>query len=245
MRDTDSDWQRIAESAPYFGVLADKRFLKPTEDDLLEFFQTGATDIKYVLGTIRRKFGDFAPRSALDFGCGVGRTLIPIAKCVEQAVGVDVAEGMRRLAMQNVAKSGARATVFEAIPEDMTFDWAHSAIVFQHIPPARGYPLLTKIWSQLNPGGFMTLQITIFRDRNHVTEILRDLAACSYDGERVLKYSEADSNVGQMSMYDYDLSRVISLLDLAQGQEMLLEHTNHGGCHGVRLYVQKRALTQG
>jgi hypothetical protein len=32
---------------------------------------------------------------------------------------------------------------------------------------------------------------------------------------------------------------VLSLLDLREGQEILLEHTNHAGCHGVRMYVPK------
>lgn len=240
MRDTDSDWQRIAESAPYFGVLADKRYMKPNEEDLQEFFKTGAGDISYVLGAVRKRFGAFTPQSALDFGCGVGRTLIPIAKCVQHAVGVDIAAGMRRLAQENAAKSGVLVKVLDAIPEDVTFDWVHSAIVFQHIPPARGYPLLRKLWNQLNPQGVMTVQITLFRDRNHITEILRDFESYSYDGERVVKYVEGESRVGDMSMYDYDLSRIISLLNLQDGQEVVLEHTNHGGCHGVRMYVQKR-----
>jgi 2-polyprenyl-3-methyl-5-hydroxy-6-metoxy-1,4-benzoquinol methylase len=240
MRDTDSDWQRIAESAPYFGVLSDKRFLKPSEEDLQEFFRTGAAHVSYILGTIRKRFGNFTPQSALDFGCGVGRTLIPIANCVQHAVGVDVAEGMRRLAKEHAAKNGVHVTVLDAVPENMTFDWIHSAIVFQHIPPSRGYSLLKKIWNQLNQSGFMTLQITLFRDRTHVAEILRDLEAFSYDGDRVTRYVERQSHVGEMSMYDYELSRVISLLDLKEGQEMMLEHTNHGGCHGVRIYVQKR-----
>jgi SAM-dependent methyltransferase len=239
MQDTDDDWRKIAESTPYFGVLADKRFLSPTENDLLEFFRSGVTDINHVLGTIRSRFGTFTPRSALDFGCGVGRTLIPISECVEQAIGVDVAEGMRRLAKYHVAQRGVRATVLDEIPDDRTFDWVHSWIVFQHIPPTRGYLLLKRIWNQVNLNGFLTLQITIFRDRNHVSEIVRDLASFSYDGERVLKYTDGDSTPGAMSMYDYDLSRVISLLELKDGQEVLLEHTNHGGCHGVRMYVQK------
>lgn len=241
MRDTDNDWQKIAASTPYFGVLADKRFLNPTEKDLADFFQSGVVDINHVLDTIRQKFGTFTPRSALDFGCGVGRTLIPIARNVEHATGVDVAADMRNLATKHVAQSGVNAKVLESIPEGVTFDWVHSFIVFQHIPPERGYVLLNRIWSLLNPNGFMSLQITIFRDRTHVQEIIRDLGSFSYDGERILKYAdpEAISGPGTMSMYDYDLNRIISLLNLKDGQRLLLEHTNHGGCHGIRMYVRK------
>jgi SAM-dependent methyltransferase len=241
VRDTDNDWRKIAASTPYFGVLADKRFLSPTEKDLADFFRTGDVDINHVLGTIRQHFGNFAPRSALDFGCGVGRTLIPIARNVEHATGVDVASDMRTLAIKHVAQSGVNARVLESIPEGVTFDWVHSFIVFQHIPPVRGYVLLNRMWNHLNPNGFMSLQITIFRDHTHVPEIVRDLGSLSYDGERILRYADAEgiSEPGAMSMYDYDLSRILSLLNLRDGQRLLLEHTNHGGCHGVRIYVQK------
>ena len=36
----------------------------------------------------------FAPRSALDFGCGVGRLLVPLARRCPSVVGVDVADSM-------------------------------------------------------------------------------------------------------------------------------------------------------
>jgi SAM-dependent methyltransferase len=241
VRDTDNDWRRIAASTPYFGVLADKRYLDPTEKDLAEFFRSGDADINHVLKAIRQNFGNFVPRSALDFGCGVGRTLIPIARNVEQAIGIDIAADMRNLAIKHVAHSGVNAKVLETIPEGATFDWVHSFIVFQHIPPVRGYALLGEIWNLVNPGGFMSLQITIFRDHTHVSEIVRDLGSLSYDGERILKYADAEGTrlPGTMSMYDYDLSRILALLNLREGQRLVLEHTNHGGCHGVRMYVQK------
>jgi len=240
MRDTDDDWQRIAVRTPYFGVLADKRFLNPTAEDLSDFFRSGEADVEHVLSTVQRQFGTFRPHSALDFGCGVGRTLIPIARRVSQALGVDVAEGMRTLAKKHLAEARVNAVVLESIPEDKTFDWVHSSIVFQHIPPSRGYFILKKLWSQLNPNGFLTVQITIFRNGSHVGEVLRDLSSFSYDGERILKYLESSGQPGEMSMYDYDLSRVLSVLDLQTGHEVFLECTVHGGCHGVRIYVQRR-----
>jgi SAM-dependent methyltransferase len=75
--------------------------------------------------SIRQKLGNFAPRSALDFGCGVERTLIPIAqKNVEQATGVDVAADMKNFATKHVAQTGANARVLESIPEGVTFQSA-------------------------------------------------------------------------------------------------------------------------
>ena len=86
-RDTDRDWTWIADSLPYFGVLSNDKFINPTPDSLAEFFATGDRDVEQTLGMIRRRFGDFTPRSALDFGCGVGRLLIPMAKRTGRAAG--------------------------------------------------------------------------------------------------------------------------------------------------------------
>ena len=79
-RNDDANWTWIANSLPYFGVLSNDKFINPTPDSLAEFFATGDRDVEQTLGMIRRRFGDFTPRSALDFGCGVGRLLIPMAK---------------------------------------------------------------------------------------------------------------------------------------------------------------------
>ena len=60
--------------------------------------QTGETQIARVMGFIKEHLqGDFRPTRSLDFGCGVGRLLMPIARLSAEAVGVDVAPGMLEL----------------------------------------------------------------------------------------------------------------------------------------------------
>ena len=43
----------------------------------------------------------FQPINALDFGCGVGRLVIPLAKISTSAVGIDVSESMLAEARKN------------------------------------------------------------------------------------------------------------------------------------------------
>jgi len=239
MRDTDKDWQTIAERTPYYGVLTDDKFLNPSPQALADFFETGENDIRRILDTIRGQFGAFTPTSALDFGCGPGRQLIPIAKETGDAYGVDVSDRMLELARRHIAAAGVNAVVGTDFPE-RKFNWVNSSIVIQHIPPRRGYRILRRLWQALDIHGVMSVHVTLFHDTRNTGELIRDLAQFSYDGEQVVNYTESDKGeVGGMSMYDYDLSRVISMFDLPDGQPIYLVKTIHGGNHGVTLYTRK------
>src|SRR5213075_50537 len=93
------DWNALGEQEPFFSVLTEDRFLceRMSEADREAFFATGEADIAQIFELI-----DFAPKSALDFGCGVGRLTRALAKRVEHVIGVDAAESMLRIARENV-----------------------------------------------------------------------------------------------------------------------------------------------
>jgi hypothetical protein len=48
-----------------------------------------------------------------------------------------------------------------------------------------------------------------------------------------------DPQLGQISMFDYDLGQVLALLTRAGCPRFVLDHTNHGGHHGYMIYAQK------
>src|SRR6267378_5944561 len=109
MRDRSvDDWNTLGETEPYFAVLTEDRFLREQmlDDDRDAFFASGDTDIAQILDLIP----DFKPRSALDFGCGVGRLTRALAKRVERVAGVDAAPSMLRLARENVPKATFSST---------------------------------------------------------------------------------------------------------------------------------------
>jgi SAM-dependent methyltransferase len=240
MRDTDKDWAAIGDAHPYYGVLTHERYLNPSADDLSEFFLSGERDIAHLRTAIAQHFGAFEPTAALDFGCGVGRLAIPLARLTGRAAGVDISEGMLARARVHAAEAGVEIDFMHQIPDAGEFDWVNTSIVLQHIPPARGYGIIRKLWAAVAAGGVLTLHLTIYKDARHIAELQRDLSAFRYDGEMLVNYAiEDDENVG-MSMYDYDLSRVFQILDLQDGQAVYMEKTDHGGCHGFRIYVKKR-----
>src|SRR5882762_1792622 len=95
--DSNSDWERFGRDEPYFGVLLDEKFRlrNLTPQALEEFFASGEAHVERVFRTIVRHLDpDFAPATALEFGCGVGRVLVPLARRCPSVVGVDVSASM-------------------------------------------------------------------------------------------------------------------------------------------------------
>src|SRR5277367_1629330 len=94
---TDHEWEEWGRRDPYFGVLTHPRFRRAnlTEAAKSEFFESGRLHVEYVMQVVRKHIdADFTPKRALDFGCGVGRILIPLAQVTQEVVGVDVSPSM-------------------------------------------------------------------------------------------------------------------------------------------------------
>src|SRR3954463_1763115 len=100
IRDTDWDWSELGKVEPYYSVLTDPKFrvANLTPAAVEEFYRGGEDNVRAIFETIRHHLDPaFRPASALDFGCGVGRLLIPLAKRCGKAYGVDISAGMLEL----------------------------------------------------------------------------------------------------------------------------------------------------
>ena len=237
MKDTDADWAMLGEGEPFYGVLSDPRFLRAniTPAALEEFWQTGRNELNGYRQLIRTHFGDFSDASALDFGCGVGRLTRAMGEMCQQATGLDISPGMlveaRRHAPANVN--------YVSELGDETFDWLNSIIVFQHIPPQRGYRLLDDLLARVNPGGALSLHVTLFKDETFLTYLWPSLRRGQWDGDRFVSFNHVQGDVGGMEMYDYDMSRIIEMTSRHGFHNLIIQHTNHGGCHGVIMFGRK------
>jgi SAM-dependent methyltransferase len=166
--DTDSEWEKWGQQDPYFAVLTLERFRSSrlTASDKEEFFASGAHHAASVLADCRRLFdASFAPTSVLDFGCGVGRVLIPLAVQVQRAVGVDVSLSMLAEARRNCDERAIQNVELVQSDDDLTrvegtFDLIHSSIVFQHIPIERGRVLFQHLLDHLAPTGIAAIHVT-------------------------------------------------------------------------------------
>jgi tRNA/tmRNA/rRNA uracil-C5-methylase (TrmA/RlmC/RlmD family) len=101
---TDKEWEKFGKNDAYFGVIScDKyRKLNLTEKNKKEFFESGFAYTEEVIQRVNQKIDvNFRPQRALDFGCGVGRISIPLARLAQEVIAVDVSDAMLSEARKN------------------------------------------------------------------------------------------------------------------------------------------------
>lgn len=159
MRDPSEQWREYGRRDPYYGVLSHDEFRQEnlTPAAVERFYDTGREHVDALFAP----HGDWRPGRALDFGCGVGRLVVPLAARCDAVVGVDVSPDALEKARAACAERGIENASFaESLPAG-GFDLVHTTIVMQHIPPADGYGLFRAMAASLNPGGRGIVQITV------------------------------------------------------------------------------------
>lgn len=234
-RDTDADWRELGASQPYWGVLShpDFRTESITPEGIETFYASGRDYIAQMVATLTALTSETPRGPALDFGCGVGRLAEAMAEYAP-TTGLDISPGMLALARAR----GGEATYTDTLPAG-PFGWINSFIVFQHIPPERGMEILTDLLARLAPGGMISLQLTAWRDARHERPVVTGWRRLYAD----YRHRQWVQNlpVGQIWMYDYDLSKVLRILNLAGIEEVKLVSTDHDGHHGVIIFGRKTA----
>lgn len=249
MRDTDRDWAHIASENPYWGVLSDEQFrgrqLSPEMSSL--FFESGKRFIDDVLGFVKHHIDDgFRPRRVMDFGCGVGRLLLPLARVSEEAVGVDIAPGMLEIAKQNLDSAGIKNASCILGDDSLSqiagsFNFINSFIVLQHVPPERGMLLVRKLLSLLDIGGVFSLQIIYAKERRFFAHEQQSASFYRKEGKMItdlLPVRDA-SPEGAIVMFDYDLNEFMLTVSQISGTPLLIIPTNHDGHIGIHMIGRK------
>lgn len=167
MPSTDQDWERWGAQDPYFGVYSDDRFRMDvlSDDTHAAFFASGEVHVEAVFDALRRHFPDASPpRDALDFGCGVGRLALPLARRVDRVLGLDISASMLEEAGRNRDLTGCNNLALAPADEALSaiarpIDLLHSHIVFQHVPWPRGRLILKSLAERVAPGGLVFVQV--------------------------------------------------------------------------------------
>jgi len=248
-RDTDKDWAIIASENPYWGVISVDLFrgadLKPEARE--QFFRSGDEFVANTIGYVTRHLlPGFKITRALDFGCGVGRLLLPLARISQEVVGVDVAPRMLEIARQNLDAAGL-SNVSLALGADALsriegeFDFINSYIVFQHIAPERGIPIMVNLLNKLRAGGVFSLQLTYAKERKFLAH--EGAVASYYRRSGTIMHdlvpTGAELPEGTILMFDYDLNEVMLVVSRVAREPIMMVPTNHDGHIGVHLIGMK------
>ena len=156
-------WDRHAQRDPLWAILS----LPGKRDgkwDVGRFFQTGVSEIGFVLYEIDAQQFDLRRTSALDFGCGVGRLTQALAPHFERVVGLDVSPSMVDLATRLNQHPGTVSYVCNQAPdlrlfEDGSFDFIVSSIVLHHLQPDLACAYIREFLRVLTPGGIAVFQL--------------------------------------------------------------------------------------
>ena len=243
-------WERLARD-PYYAVLNEDGFRqdRAADDARARFDLSGERDVAETLGEIRRHFDQqFRPSRALDFGCGVGRLTFPLARECGHVTGVDISRTMIEEARKNRDARGLENVSLSTSDEFFTassaaepgFDFIHSYIVFQHIPPAIGLRLAGTLVHRLVPGGIGALHFTYARRASRTRRVVHRL-------RRIVPGMNVLANLVQrrplleplIPMYGYDLGTLFAMLGDGGCTDVHARLTDHGGHLGAMLLFRR------
>ena len=212
---TDAEWRKWAKADPYYAVLSTPEYREGAEKE--KFLASG-----------KRHFNDIVQRfhdlhltldqngAAVDFGCGVGRVLAPISRYFTRAVGIDISESMLDEAKGNVDPQAELRLLkdnhLEVCLHEPPFEFIHSSLVFQHIPPQRGFRLLAGLCDSLATGGKMAIELPIaarYPVRYRLSQALKANALLCKLGRFLLRRPNAFEPI--MQMHIYPLTRLLAL----------------------------------
>lgn len=179
MKSTDQAWEKWGKLDPYYAVLTEEKFhnenlsLKHKK----EFFASGENEVDYILNIMTKIDKNYSINTAVDFGCGVGRLAIPLARKFKHTIGLDVSESMIKEARVNIPLELRKKLSFKKTNDNLknlpkNYNLVVSEHVFQHIPLARGYAMTNKLLKNLDSGGFAALHFTIHDSESTFIKLL-------------------------------------------------------------------------
>lgn len=238
---TADDWEQLGRLDPYWAVISDESYRREhmSEAQLARFLESGEAYVEHLWHQCREIFGTFAPSRVLDFGCGVGRVTLPLARRTTSVVGVDIAQTMLDHARALLDRHGVTNVELVSVQGDDTlarvsgpFDLVHSVIVFQHIPVARGLELVKRLVALAGDRGVVVLHVLYdspFRrawPRRVLSRLLRPLR-------------RRRGRPPEIQMNPYPLNAVFGLLQTAGVRTLRVELTDHAGHLGATFLFRK------
>jgi ubiquinone/menaquinone biosynthesis C-methylase UbiE len=240
-------WEHYGEETAYFAVITEDKFRKEslTETARQEFFAGGEEYIQTIWKEIESNFtANFEPQKAVDFGCGVGRLTIPLAKKCKKIIGVDISDKMLKEAQVNCEKFGIENASFVESDDTLSkltekVDFVHSFIVIQHIKPVIGEKIFSRLVEILNDGGVGALHIK-YANPGRLASRLRYFVYREFPViYRVRSLILGAKKEPLIPVYNYNLNNIFRILQEQNCHKCVVRFSDHGHL-GVLIFFQKQ-----
>jgi SAM-dependent methyltransferase len=171
-------WSALGEAEPHWSVLTQDRYRADRiADNRAEFMASGEGYARLIVGMLARH--GIAPADlprAVEFGCGVGRITIPLARRFAHVTGCDISAGHLAAARAAGTEAGAANLAWwhvgpAALLPEPSWDFWTSQLVLQHNPPPLIRHILQRAFAGLAPGG-----VALFQVPSHMRGYRFDLA---------------------------------------------------------------------
>ena len=163
-------WTHLGIERPHFSVLTERRFLPENISGSLEqFWKTGQLEADCLANIAQRHAsGNPANQTCVEFGCGVGRVTIGLARQYARVHAYDISATHLAQARRRAQDAGMSNIVFHQCSDDPLAglercDLYYSTIVLQHNPPVIISRLIRNALRCLNPSGIALFQVPTYR----------------------------------------------------------------------------------
>lgn len=162
-------WTHLGLSRPHFSVLTNKIYLPENLENNLDNFYTSGENEAARTGRMLERHGvtDLSDKVCVEYGCGVGRVTMGLARRCKYIHGYDISQGHLDLAKQRAKELDIGNCRFHLCSDNLLeplekCDFFYSVIVFQHNPPPVIRHLIRNALRALNTGGIAIFQVPTY-----------------------------------------------------------------------------------
>lgn len=160
-------WKAYGESDPYFSVLSHVRFRgKPTAEAMAEFFASGEAEVDSIFNIMKRcEIDTKSIERVVEFGCGVGRVSLWLARHFPEVCGIDISQRHLDIAVEKIDAEGVKGfnplhiDTLEGLASIPPFDLLYTRLVLQHNPPPIQHEILRRLLEAGREGALVVFQI--------------------------------------------------------------------------------------
>ena len=164
-------WTHMGLAYPHHSVLTAKEYLPGnlTDAALKRFWASGDREVAITLSILNRHgFKDAGSKIACEYGSGLGRFTLPLAKVFRQVHAYDISETHLEAAKLEAHNRTISNVTFHLCVDDLQSnleqcDFFYSRIVFQHNPPPLMRLLVKNCLLSLRPMGIAVFQVPTYR----------------------------------------------------------------------------------